>query len=64
MAIKNLDEDMFVALLNSHLHPSSPITSNEYLYGRGQQLEHIRRALASPGGKFSFMATEELARLP
>lgn len=49
MAIIGLDEDAFLAQLNSHLHPSSPITSNEYLYGRTVQLETIRRALASPG---------------
>jgi Cdc6-like AAA superfamily ATPase len=49
MAIKRLDQDRFIQILQRHLRPSSPIESFEHLYGREKQLEQIKQALFSPG---------------
>src|SRR5690349_21737323 len=49
MAIKRLDQERFVQILQQHLRPSSPIESFEHLYGREKQLEQIKQAMFSPG---------------
>lgn len=47
--IGNLSEQEFAKILHTHLRPSSPIQSEEHLYGRETQIKRIREALYSPG---------------
>jgi len=47
--IGNLTEEEFASILHKHLRPSSPIQSEEHLYGREAQIKRIREALYSPG---------------
>ncbi|CAJ9607220.1 DNA-binding protein [Burkholderia pseudomallei] len=49
MAIRGFDEAEFKAVLKSWLHVSKPISSMEYLMGREQQREQIKRALGFDG---------------
>ncbi len=45
--IGNLSEQEFAAILHTHLRPSSPIQSEEHLYGRETQVKRIKEALYS-----------------
>lgn len=45
----NLDEEEFGEKIYSVLFPSSPIQTHEFLFGRDDQLERIRRSLLAPG---------------
>lgn len=47
--IGNLTEEEFAKILHTHLSPSTPIQSEEHLYGRDAQIQRIREALYSPG---------------
>jgi len=49
MAINGIDRDLFVATLQKMLSPTTPIRSPEFLRGRDQILEVIRRAFLQPG---------------
>lgn len=43
------DEEEFGRRIHAVLFPSSPIQSHEFLFGRDDQLDRIRRALMAPG---------------
>ncbi|SEM54213.1 AAA ATPase domain-containing protein [Luteibacter sp. UNCMF331Sha3.1] len=43
------DESAFGARIHAVLSPASPIQSEEFLFGRDEQLERIRRCLMAPG---------------
>ncbi len=47
--IDNLSRDEFVAILHKHVSPTSPIQSEEHLFGREQQLKQVEQALYAPG---------------
>jgi archaellum biogenesis ATPase FlaH len=47
--IGNLTEEEFAKILHTHLSPSTPIQSEEHLYGRDAQIQRIKEALYSPG---------------
>ncbi|WP_313256012.1 ATP-binding protein [Stenotrophomonas sp.] len=47
--LHDLDEAEFGKRIHAVLFPSSPIQSHEFLFGRDDQLERIRRALMAPG---------------
>jgi archaellum biogenesis ATPase FlaH len=47
--IGNLTEAEFAKILHTHLSPSTPIQSEEHLYGRDAQIQRIKEALYSPG---------------
>lgn len=47
--IGTLIESEFAKILHAHLSPSTPIQSEEHLYGRGTQIQRMRQALYSPG---------------
>jgi uncharacterized protein len=47
--IRNLDRENFVKILHTHLSPTSPIQSEEHLFGRSKQLQLIEQALCAPG---------------
>ena len=47
--IKGLSRDEFVKILHTHLSPTSPIQSQEHLFGRHKQVQLIEQALCAPG---------------
>jgi replication-associated recombination protein RarA len=47
--IKDLEREQFVKILHTHLSPTSPIESEEHLFGRSKQLQSIEQALCAPG---------------
>src|ERR1700685_4239260 len=47
--IKNLEREEFVEILHKNLSPSSPVQSQEHLFGRNRQLQLIEQALYAPG---------------
>lgn len=47
--LHELEEEEFGRRIHAVLFPSSPIQSHEFLFGRDDQLERIRRALMAPG---------------
>ena len=47
--IGTLTEEEFAKVLHTHLSPSTPIQSEEHLYGRDSQIQRIKEALYSPG---------------
>jgi hypothetical protein len=47
--IQNLEREKFVEILHTHLSPTSPIQSEEHLFGRSKQLQLIEQALCAPG---------------
>ena len=47
--ISNLKREEFVDILHKHVSPTSPIQSQEHLFGRGRQLEQVEQALYAPG---------------
>ncbi|AOH35442.2 ATP-binding protein [Luteimonas sp. JM171] len=47
--LHDLEETEFGKRIHAVLFPSSPIQSHEFLFGRDDQLERIRRALMAPG---------------
>lgn len=47
--IGNFTEAEFAKILNTHLSPSTPVQSEEHLYGRDSQIQRIKEALYSPG---------------
>jgi hypothetical protein len=47
--INNLSREEFVRLLHTHLSPTSPIQSQEHLFGRTKQVSLIEQALCAPG---------------
>jgi hypothetical protein len=47
--IGNLTEEEFAKTLHAYLSPSTPIQSEEHLYGRDTQIQRIKEALYSPG---------------
>lgn len=47
--IKDLSRDEFVKILHTHLSPTSPIQSQEHLFGRNKQLQLIEQASCAPG---------------
>jgi archaellum biogenesis ATPase FlaH len=47
--IAGLSADQFAEILHQHLSPTSPIQSQEHLFGRERQLEQIEQALYAPG---------------
>ena len=47
--IGNLAEEEFARILHTHLSPSTPVQSEEHLYGRDAQIQRIKEALYSPG---------------
>jgi len=49
MAIKGLSRSAFEEVMAAYVRPSNAIDSFEHLVGRGQQLERIEEAVASPG---------------
>lgn len=49
MALDSLTEEEFAKILAGHLRPSTPIDSEELLYGREQALQTIREAYHTPG---------------
>jgi hypothetical protein len=49
MALQNFDRPRFEKLLHSRLSPTEPIRSVEFLRGREQKLEDIRRAFVAKG---------------
>lgn len=46
---RDLDEYAFGARIHAVLFPSAPIQSREFLFGRDDQLDRIRRSLMAPG---------------
>jgi len=47
--IGSLTQEEFARILHAHLRPSSPIQSEEHLYGREAQIQRINEALYAPG---------------
>src|ERR1017187_3239777 len=47
--IKTLNREDFANLLHANLSPTSPIQSQEHLFGRSKQLQLIEQALYAPG---------------
>jgi uncharacterized protein len=47
--IRNLKREEFVKILHTHLSPTSPIQSEQHLFGRSKQLQLIDQALCAPG---------------
>jgi hypothetical protein len=47
--IKDLDREQFVKVLHTHLSATSPIQSQEHLFGRNKQLQLVEQALCAPG---------------
>lgn len=47
--IDDLSEQEFARILHSHVSPTSPIQSEEHLFGRSKQLNLIQQALYAPG---------------
>jgi hypothetical protein len=47
--IGNLTQEAFATILHTHLSPTSPVQSEEHLYGREGQMRRIKEALYSPG---------------
>jgi hypothetical protein len=47
--IGQLSLDEFVSILHKHVSPTSPIQSQEHLFGRERQLEQVDQALYAPG---------------
>jgi|ERR1017187_2153403 replication-associated recombination protein RarA len=47
--IKTLNREDFANLLHANLSPTSPIQSQEHLFGRSKQLQLIEQALCAPG---------------
>ena len=47
--IGNLSENEFAAILHRHLSPTSPIQSEERLFGRERQMQQIDQGLYAPG---------------
>jgi archaellum biogenesis ATPase FlaH len=47
--IGSLTEAEFAKILHTHLSPSTPVQSEEHLYGREAQIQRIKEALYSPG---------------
>ena len=47
--IRGLSHEEFVKILHTHLSPTSPIQSQEHLFGRSKQLQRIEQALYAPG---------------
>ncbi|HUW53439.1 MAG TPA: ATP-binding protein [Rhodanobacter sp.] len=47
--LRSIDEQGFGERIHAVLFPSSPIQSHEFLFGRDDQLNRIRRALMAPG---------------
>src|ERR1700722_18831315 len=47
--IKGLERETFVKILHTNLSPTSPIQSEEHLFGRSKQLQLIEQALCAPG---------------
>ena len=47
--IRDLSRVEFVQILRQNLSPTSPIQSEEHLFGRSKQLQLIEQALSAPG---------------
>src|ERR1035441_10072575 len=47
--IKDLSREGFAKILHANLSPTSPIQSQEHLFGRSKQLQLIEQALCAPG---------------
>jgi hypothetical protein len=47
--INHLSEEEFVQILHTHVSPTSPIQSEEHLFGRRRQIELVQQALYAPG---------------
>lgn len=47
--IGGLTRDEFVEILHKHVSPTSPIQSQEHLFGRERQLQLVEQALFAPG---------------
>lgn len=47
--IDHLSEEEFVEILHAHVSPTSPIQSEEHLFGRRRQIELVQQALYAPG---------------
>jgi hypothetical protein len=47
--IKDLDREQFVKILHTHLRATSPIQSQEHLFGRNKQMQLVEQALCAPG---------------
>src|ERR1035441_2263522 len=47
--ISDLSRDEFIAILLKHVSPTSPIQSQEHLFGRARQLQQVEQALYAPG---------------
>jgi len=43
------DRDHFASVLHANVSPTSPIESQEHLYGREKQVRQIEQALYAPG---------------
>lgn len=50
VAIRNVDQDRFVEVLQSKLSVRSPIKTIERLFGRERELELVEEALFDQGG--------------
>jgi hypothetical protein len=47
--INGLSAEQFASILHAHVSPTSPIQSQEHLFGRERQLEQVQQALYAPG---------------
>src|SRR6185437_13750911 len=43
------DREAFAKVLHANISPTSPIQSQEHLYGRKKQIQQIEQALCAPG---------------
>jgi hypothetical protein len=60
--IRDFDRDAFERTLRETLSPTTPIRTPQFLRGRDNLLEGIRRAFLQPGRMSSFMGIGALAR--